>query len=121
MGSEIKKKVLLLLNNMEIRKRQNATAGEYQFIFLPHRYEMNPYERRMFGRRTVFIMYKKKRDTHCKDAFQGDVFAIWTSGHLISVLQMKVLILCHTGDCYCGSLVKRQLKTKSSRNMFAIE
>lgn len=77
--------------------------------------------KRMLGRRCVFFMYRKKRDRHGKDAFQGDMFAVWTPGHLISALQMKVLIPCHTGDCYSASLVNRQLKTKSSRNMFAIE
>lgn len=72
--------------------------------------------------RDLYSSSTDRKGTHTvRGGFQSDIFAVWTSGHLISTLQMKVLILCHTRDCYSDSLSRRQLKTKSCRKMFDIE
>ena len=68
------KRLLLLLDNREKDKRQDATAGGHQVIPCLHRYETNPDSGRTLGWRSLFFMYCRKKAALCRAVFQGDTF-----------------------------------------------
>lgn len=71
------KRLLLLLDDREKDKRQDATARGHQFILCLHGYETNPDSWRTLGWGSLFFIYCRQMAAVCRESLsRGYIYGV---------------------------------------------